>query len=539
MKQKVAEIFKKHLGENPPINKPKQKEFGHFAVPVFKYAKEKKLNPNEFAKDLCEKLKCDEFESVEAISGFVNIKLSEGFLNEYANKVILQKENFGKKEDNESILLEFVSANPTGPLHIGHARGAIFGDALNRIGRHIGKKIKTEYYVNDAGRQIILLGLSLYLAAREILGLNVEWPDEYYRGEYIKDLANEAIKNFGKDYFKREVKIIEKEDKKEAVFNNEELSAWAKDKMLDVIKEDLKLLNVLEFDNWVSEKSLYKNWDEVREILKRHGALYEKEGKIWLKSSEYKDEKDRVVVRENGMPTYLAGDIVYHYDKFKRGFERYINIWGADHHGYIARVKAAVKFLGFDPNKLEIILSQMVKLLKGGKPYKMSKRAGNFILVRDVVEDVGADALRFVFLTKRADTHLEFDVEDLNKQDSSNPSYYVNYAHARICSIFEKANKKYDDMLDVKLQNLDSDEKDLLFFALQLPFVLEEAFVNREPHRLTNYLIDLAGEFHRFYNKNTVLGSEKENIRLKILAVVGIVINLGLSLLGINAKERM
>ncbi len=539
MKQKVAEIFKNHLGENPPINKPKQREFGHYAVPIFKYAKENKQNPNVFAKELCEKLKCDEFESIEAISGFVNIKLSDKFLDEYANKVILQKENFGKREDKESILLEFISANPTGPLHIGHARGAVFGDTLNRIGRHIGKKIKTEYYVNDAGRQIKLLGVSVYLAARKNLGYDVQYPDEYYRGEYINDLANEAIEKFQKDYFENNVKIIKKDNKKEALFDDEKLSMWCKDKMLEVIKEDIKLLNILPFDNWVSEKSLYKNWDKIKEILEKNGALYEKEGKIWLKSSEYKDEKDRVVVRENGMPTYLAGDIIYHYDKFERRFDRYINIWGADHHGYIARVKAAIKFLGFDPEKLEILLSQMVKLLKGGKPYKMSKRAGNFILVRDVVEDVGADALRFVFLTKRADTHLEFDVDDLNKQDSSNPSYYVNYAHARIYSIFEKANKKYDDMVDIKLQNLNNDEKDLLFFALQLPYVLEDAFINREPHRLTNYLIDLAGEFHRFYNKNMVLGSEKENIRLKILAVVGIVINLGLSLLGIEAKKRM
>ncbi len=539
MKKRVAQIFKEHLGENPPINKPKQKEFGHYAVPIFKYAKENKQNPVEFAKNLCEKVKCDEFESVEAVGGFVNIKLSDKFLNDFANRVIKEKKDFGKGSGKEKILLEYVSANPTGPLHIGHARGAIFGDSLARIGRHIGYDITTEYYVNDAGRQINLLGLSVYLGAREILGLDVVWPDEYYRGEYIKDLANEAIEEFGEDYFKNPVEILEKEGKKEAKFEDEKLSLWAKDKMLEEIKKDLEALNIVPFDNWVSERSLYKYWDEVRSILEKNGALYEKDGKIWLKSSEYKDEKDRVVVREDGRPTYLAGDIIYHWDKFKREYDRYINIWGADHHGYIARVKAAIKFLGFDPDKLEILLSQMVKLLKGGEPYKMSKRAGNFILVRDVVEDVGADALRFVFLTKKADTHLEFDVDDLNKKDSSNPSYYVNYAHARICSIFDNAKKSYDDMLEIEFKDLNEDEKDLLFLALQLPYVLEDAFSNREPHRLTNFLIDLASEFHSFYNKNKVLGSEKEDIRLKILAVVGIILNLGLSLLGIEAKERM
>jgi len=528
MKKKVSEILKNYLGENPPINKPKQKNFGHYAVPIFKYAKQNGQNPNEYAKNLCDKLNsCEEFENVEALSGFVNITLSDKLLNEYANKVIKEKENFGKKEDNEKILLEFVSANPTGPLHIGHARGAIFGDTIARIGRHIGKKITTEYYVNDAGRQMSLLALSVYLSAREILDLEVEYPEEYYKGDYIKDLAVDAISKFGKDLFKSEYK------------ENEELKMWAKDEMLNLIKEDLKFLNVLPFDNWVSEKSLYKNWDNVREILQKHGALYEKDGKIWLKSSEYKDEKDRVVVRENGMPTYLAGDIIYHWDKFKRDFDKYINIWGADHHGYIARVKAAIKFLGFNPDKLEILLSQMVKLLKGGQPYKMSKRAGNFILVRDVIEDVGADALRFVFLTKKADTHLEFDVDDLNKKDASNPNYYVNYAHARICSIFENVNKNYDEMLETELKDLNDDEKDLLFLALQLPFVLEDAFLTKEPHKLTNYLIEIASEFHKFYNKNKVIGDEKEAIRLKILAVVAIIINLGLSLLGIEAKKRM
>ncbi|WP_457563691.1 arginine--tRNA ligase domain-containing protein, partial [Caminibacter pacificus] len=305
MKKRVADIFKDHLGEHPPINKPKQKEFGHYAVPVFKYAKMNKQNPVEFAKNLCEKLgKCEEFESVEPLSGFVNIKLSDKFLDEFANRVLEEKENFAKGEGKEKILLEYISANPTGPLHIGHARGAIFGDALTRIGRHVGYDVVTEYYVNDAGRQITLLGLSVYLAAREILGLEVEWPDEYYRGEYIKDLAKEAIEHFGEDYFKNPVEIVENEGKKEAKFEDERLSLWAKDKMLEEIKSDIKALNVTPFDNWVSERSLYKYWDEVRKILEEHGALYEKDGKIWLKSSEYKDEKDRVVVREDGRPTY-------------------------------------------------------------------------------------------------------------------------------------------------------------------------------------------------------------------------------------------
>ena len=532
MKKKIASKLEEFLKEKPPINKPKNKEFGHYAVPIFKYAKMNKKNPNEFAKELCDKLSdCEEFEKVEAVSGFVNITLSDKFLNEFANKVLEENENFAKDKKEEKILFEYISANPTGPLHIGHARGAIFGDALVRIGRHIGYNIVTEYYVNDAGRQIMLLGLSIYLAARELLNLDVVYPEEYYKGEYIKDLAKDAIDEFGKSYFEKEIDVEN--------FNDEKLSLWAKDKMLEVIKEDIKSLNIVDFDNFVSERELYKYWDEVKEILQKNSALYERDSKIWLKSSEYKDEKDRVVVRENGMPTYLAGDIIYHWYKFKRGFDRYINIWGADHHGYIARVKAAIKFLGFDEKRLEIILSQMVKLLKGSKPYKMSKRAGNFILVKDVVEDIGADALRFIFLTKRADTHLEFDVDELNKEDSSNPAYYINYAHARIKSIFRNKNLELKETIDIELKNLTKEEKDLLFLAMQLPFVLEDAFNSREPHKLTNFLYELASEFHSFYNKNRVIGDEKEEVRLKILAVVATIIKLGLSLLGIKAKERM
>jgi arginyl-tRNA synthetase len=288
-------------------------------VPIFKYAKEENKNPIEYAKELCKKFDCyEEFENVEAISGFVNFKLSDKLLDEMANKVLKEKNDFGKSQNNETILLEYISANPTGPMHIGHARGAIYGDAILRIGRHLGYKIDSEYYVNDAGNQIRLLGLSVYLSAREILCFDVEWPEEYYKGEYIKELASKAIEEFGKSYFEES--------------NIDELANWAKDEMLKVIKKDIQNLKVTPFDNWVSEKELYKDWEKVLKILEENGAIYEKDGKLWLKSTQYKDEKDRVVVREDGRPTYLAGDIIYHNDKFQRGYDRYINIWGADHY---------------------------------------------------------------------------------------------------------------------------------------------------------------------------------------------------------------
>ncbi len=527
MKQKVIDIIKNHIDDEIILQKPKKEEFGHFAVPVFKYAKQEKKNPMEYAKELSSSFEnYDEFESVEAIGGFINFKLSDSIMNEMANRVLEEKENFGKAEKEETILLEYISANPTGPMHIGHARGAIYGDAILRIGRHLGYKITSEYYVNDAGNQIRLLGVSVYLSAREILNYNVEWPEEFYKGEYIKELAQKAIKVFGKDYFNDENHI-------------EELSTWAKDEMLEVIKQDIKNLKVTPFDNWVSEKKLYDEWDEVLKKLKKANAIYEKDGKVWLKSTEYKDEKDRVVVRDDGRPTYLAGDIIYHYDKFKRNFDKYINIWGADHHGYIARVKAAIEFLGYDSKKLEILLAQMVALLKGGEPYKMSKRAGNFILASDVVEDIGADALRFIFLTKKADNALEFDVDDLNKTDSSNPVFYVNYAYARINSIFNNLNKTFYDTKDIKLTNLEKAEKELLFFALGLPYELEDSFKHREPHRVTNFLINLSSKLHSFYNSNKVSGDEREEIRLKILATVALIIKTGANILGIELKEKM
>ncbi len=525
MKKKVIDIIKNHIDDEIILQKPKKEEFGHFAVPIFKYAKQEKKNPIEYAKELCDKFNCyDEFENVEAISGFVNFKLSDKLLDEMANKVLNDEIKFDKK--NEKILLEYISANPTGPMHIGHARGAIYGDAILRIGRHLGYEITSEYYVNDAGNQMKVLGTSIYLSAREILCLDVEWPEEYYKGEYIKEIASKAINEFGKSYFDDESNI-------------DDISTWAKDEMLNLIKDDIKKLKITPFDNWVSEKALYSEWDEVLEKLKQNNAIYEKDNKLWLKSTEYKDEKDRVVVRDDKRPTYLAGDIIYHYDKFKRGYDRYINIWGADHHGYIARVKAAIEFLGYDSKKLEVLLAQMVKLLQGGKEYKMSKRAGTFILSSEVVDDIGADALRFIFLTKKADTPLEFDVDDLNKTDASNPVFYVNYAYARINSIFNNLNKSFDDTKSITLNNLTKEEKELLFFALQLPYELEDAFKHREPHRVTNYLINLSSKLHSFYNSNKVAGDERENDRLKVLAVVATTIKSGLNILGIDVKEKM
>lgn len=527
MKQIVAQKIAQILEHEFVLEKPKDSSFGHYATPVFALSKTLRKPPQVIAKECAERF-LDEpmFASVTAVGGYVNFKLSDAFLDKYASQAIAHEDTFAKGNASETILLEFVSANPTGPLHIGHARGAVYGDALCRMGRHLGKKITSEYYINDAGNQVELLGLSLYLAgAQHVLGETVAWPEEFYRGEYITDLAFVAEKELGRDVFSTKENIAR-------------LSVWGKDKMLELIRQNLSDAGI-SFDQFVSEKTLYARWDASFQKLKDNKTTFEEGGKTWIRSSEKGDEKDRVVVREDGRPTYLAGDIIYHDDKFARKYDRYINIWGADHHGYIARVKAAIHFLGYDEEKLEVLLAQMVSLLKGGEPYKMSKRAGNFILMSEVVEEIGADALRFIFLSKKCDTHLEFDVDSLKQHDSSNPIFYINYAHARVNQVFEKSGKTPEEVLHVKLDNLSEEGKTLLFQALLLPEVLEDAFESRQVQKMTEYLRMLAGNLHKFYNENRVVGSEEEVKLLKLFAVVAVSIRVGLGLLGIEAKNKM
>lgn len=529
MKQKVYAVLRSHFERDLVLEKPKDRSFGHFATPIaFSLAKELRKSPMIIAQELADSFTENPmFSAVEAVKGYLNFRLSENFLNEYASWALNHENEFAKGEHKDKILLEFVSANPTGPLHIGHARGAIFGDVLLRLGRHLGYDITAEYYVNDAGNQIDLLGLSILKNGQaEILkDENVQWPEEYYKGEYIIDVAHKACEEFGEDIFKDELNI-------------RKLALWGKDQMLALIKANLKAAGVI-FDTFVNESELYEQWEDILELLKKNEGIYEQDGKLWLKSSEHKDEKDRVVVREDGRATYLAGDIIYHNQKLERNYDHYINIWGADHHGYIARVKAAVKLCGHDENKLEVLLAQMVSLLKDGEPYKMSKRAGNFILMNDVVEEIGSDALRFIFASKKSDTHLEFDVEDLKKQDSSNPIYYINYAHARVYTMLAKSDYSLESVKEVALVGLDEDANNLLFNALLLPEIIEDAFNSRQVQKLADYLKSLAANYHSFYNSHKILGTEKELALLKLSLVVALSIRVGLKLLGIEAKKSM
>lgn len=513
------------------LESPKDKSLAHYATPLaFSLAKEFKKAPKIIADEIVAKAANSEIFTLSSLNGYINIHLKESYLNSLASESLKQREQKSILNPNaENILLEYVSANPTGPLHIGHVRGAVYGDSLARVGRYLGHKITTEYFINDAGNQIELLGTSILLAGQKnILNKDVEYLQNCYRGEYIDELATKAVKQFGKE-------ILYEIDNDEVV---KKISLWGKDEMLKVIKKNLFDANIT-IENWVSEASLYDELQPTLEKLKQNGAIYEKDGALYISSSKVGDEKDRVVIRDDKRPTYLAGDIVYHYNKFKRGYDHYINIWGADHHGYILRLKAAIRFLGYDDERLEVILAQMVSLLKNGESFKMSKRAGNFILMGDVLDEIGSDALRFIFISKKCDTPLEFDVEELKKEDSSNPIFYVNYAHARVHQLFKRAQKSFDDVASYEIKELNSDAKALLFEALRLDEVLDDAFRQRQLQKITDYLVALSAKFHKFYNENRVLGSKDEKSYLKLFAVVAVTIKKALSLVGIEAKEKM
>lgn len=529
MKNIVLLEIKKYIDEDIILEKPKDRNLAHYASPVaFSLAKKLKKSPKIIAEELAEKFKNADILEASAVNGYLNFHLKSSFIEKLAVRALELKNNFAAEENkkNETTLLEYISANPTGPLHIGHVRGAVYGDSLQKISNYLGYKMVTEYYINDAGNQISLLGTSIALRARELLFKEeVIYPEKYYRGDYIDDIVKKAKHEFDKNIFYDDAQVLK-------------LAEFGKNEVLEIIKKDLFDAGI-EIEDWVSEKNLYPELKETIEKLETSNEMYKQDGKVWIRSSICGDEKDRVVVREDGNPTYLAGDIVYHNNKFKRGYKNYINIWGADHHGYISRLKAAIHFLGYDENRLEVILMQMVRLLKDGQTYKMSKRAGNSILMSDVLEDIGKDAMRFMFINKRSDTPLEFDVNELKKEDSSNPIFYINYAHARVNQIFAKTSKTIEDVKEASFSSLNEDGINLAFEALVLNDILNDALKSRNLQKIPDYLKSLASTFHKYYNENRVIGSENEDAQLKLFAIVALSIKTALSLIGIKAKEKM
>jgi arginyl-tRNA synthetase len=522
----------------PIIEVPKESEHGDYSTNLaFALSRTLRKSPEEIAKRLIE---CMDFESVcakveVAARGFVNFYVRDDVYRSALRDVAEQglEPFLPDLGEGKRVLIEFVSANPTGPLHVGHGRGAAVGDVLANLLRKAGFDVVTEYYVNDAGRQIETLGRSVYLRWKEIRGESVEYPDNLYQGAYVKEIAGRIIAEG----------VAIPEEETEAV---RLMARYAAEVVLAGIRHDLEDFGV-RFDNYYHERTLFDEGhvDETIDTLKRKGYLYEQEGALWFRLDEKGDEKDRVIIKSDGEKTYFASDIAYHNQKFVRKFDILIDIWGSDHHGYIPRLKASVEALGRDRESLKVILIQFVTLLRDGKPVGMSTRAGQFTTLREVMDEVGRDASRFFFLMRKSDAHLEFDLDLAKKTSNENPVYYVQYAHARIESIFRLAREEGIGIADgieadVRLLVL-PEETELIKGILRFYAVVEGGARSLEPHRLTFYLVELVGSFHSYYNKVRVLKNEINltKARLLLLYVLQQVIRSGLEILGVSAPERM
>lgn len=523
------------------IEVPTHAEHGDFATNVaMQLAKPEKKAPRQIAEILVNTLKNNSelFEKVEiAGPGFINFFINKSLWRNSLKSIVLTGDDYGKgvAGKGKKVQVEFVSANPTGPLHIGHGRGAATGDAVASILTAAGFEVEREYYINDAGNQMDTLGKSVYLRYCELLGKPAEFPEKCYQGDYIKDIARDLITKFGSRY------LDTPEDESIPVF-----SRLGGDIILQGIKQDLEDFGVVH-NTWFSEQTLFDSGkvDEAIAQMQQNGFIYENEGALWFRTTDFGDDKDRVVVRSNGVTTYFASDIAYHKEKYQRGFDWVIDVWGADHHGYVPRLKGIVQGLGRDADDLKIILVQLVSLMRDGVPVAMSTRSGEFVTLKEVVDEVGRDAARYFFLMRRSDSQLDFDLELAKRQSTENPVYYVQYAHARICSIFETATERSitpEDFSKIPLGKLDTpEEMALIKFLGQFPEVVEGSALNFEPHRITYYLQELAGLFHSFYNKHRVIGEDPElsAARLLLLKCTAQTLKNGLLLLGVSAPERM
>lgn len=435
----------------------------------------------------------------------------------------------------KKVQVEFVSANPTGPLHVGHGRGAALGDALANILEATGHRVNREYYINDVGLQMQNLGRSLYLRLRQLQGDEVTLPEDCYQGDYVIDLARQYLEEHGS--------VPAGNPSPQEL---EQYGRFAGEAILAGIRQDLIDFGV-QFDEWFSEASLFASQalDRALAVLQERGYLYEADGALWFKATAFGDEKDRVVRRQTGATTYFASDIAYHWDKFQRGFDQVIDIWGADHHGYVPRLKAVIQALGLPPERLQIILVQLVSLVREGQPVAMTTRGGTFVTLREVMEEVGRDAARFIFLSRRADAHLEFDLELAKQQNPENPVYYVQYAHARLASVFRLAEDKglaWTQAPATVLERLElPEELTLLKTLAAFPETVEAAALHLEPHRITYYLTDLAGQLHSYYYKHRFITEDLtlSQARLKLVQGVKTVLAQGLALLGVSAPEVM
>ena len=524
------------------FERPRDSNHGDRAASTaLKLAKILRSKPLDIANKIAENLHSDVIDKIEvAAPGFINIFLSGNFYAQAVKSIIEQGNSYGSVNlgNNKRVQVEFVSANPTGPLHIGHGRGAAVGDVVARILKFTGWDVQREYYVNDSGLQITTLGKSTQARYFEILGQESNFPENGYKGEYIYDLAQEIINLEGKKFLD-----IPRDE------SLEYFKTYAADKIMSGIKQDLEFFRV-KFDNFFPEGYLHAN-NLVRsamEDLKARGFAYESDGALWFKTEDtIGDDKDRVLIRANGVPTYFASDIAYHRNKFiTRNFERVIDVWGADHHGYIARVKAAIKAMGKNPDDFEVLLIQLVNLIREGKSVNMSTRSGEFITLREVLDEAGVDAARFFFLMRRSDSQLDFDLDLAKRQSNENPVFYVQYAHARISGILREIEKRNLHLLNndaVSCEIFDEkNARELADTLAKYPESVKEASTQLAPQVLTGYVLNLAGVFHAFYNTNRIIDEPDEKIalsRVNLIKAAKIVIASCLNLLGVNAPERM
>jgi arginyl-tRNA synthetase len=525
----------------PPLllEPPRQREFGDLSSNVaMLWAKSAKKPPRAIAEAILKN-----FEDPEAIlsrkeiagPGFLNFAFAPKFFYARLRDLAADK---GVQLDlgrGRRVQVEFASVNPTGPLHVGHGRVAVIGDLLARLHEATGFRVEREYYVNDAGNQMENLGLSIYARYRELFGETVEFPEDGYPGDYVKEIAERVKRREGDKFLNG--------DRQAALDFFREFGGAA---LLDAIRGQLSAFGI-EFDSFFSEKSMRARGEVVSAIdaLRARGLLYAQDGAEWYKSTAFGDDKDRTVIKSDGELTYFAGDIAYHRNKYERNFDLLINVWGADHHGYVTRLKAAMRGLGYDPDILKVVLVQMVQLTRGGEPVRMGKRTGEFVSLQEVLEEVGRDAARFFFLMRKSDSHLDFDLELAKKQSSDNPVFYVQYAHARVASIFEQARKsglQLGARETVPVERLAlAEELELIRRAIQFNDVLEDSVRELEPHRLVFYLLDLAGEFHRYYNRHRVISDDVDLARARLLLIENVqkTLRRGLEILGIEAPMKM
>ena len=560
-------------GAKIQIARSKDKRHGDYACNVaMQLAKQAKMPPRALAEKLLAAFPVDDMvDKVEVAGpGFLNFYVRTTLHGEILDTIIRQDHKYGQSENffGKKVQIEFVSANPTGPLHVGHGRGAAYGATIANILAAVGYEVQREYYVNDAGRQIDILTASVWLRYLELCDEKFNFPTNAYQGDYIWDIAATLHREHSDQYLRassewmldlpadepqggdKEIYIDAIISKAKLLLGTEGYLVFAKcalDTITNDIKDDLEHFGV-HYDNWYSEKSLVDNnkVQEALDTLDKNGHTYLKDGALWFASSKFGDEKDRVLVRENGTHTYFASDIAYHLDKYNRGFDRLINIWGADHHGYIARIKAAVKALGKDAASLDIPLVQFANLYKGGEKLAMSTRSGEFVTLRELRKQVGKDAARFFYVMRKHEQHLDFDLDLATSQSKDNPVYYVQYAHARICSIFEQANISMQDQAITQADNTqlaNDHEKQLLKYLSQFSENVLASAEKLSPHIVVNYLRDVANAFHSFYNEkdNQVLTEniKLQNARLKLIYATKVVIYNGLTLLDVSAPTKM